>query len=48
MFPVGDLLKTQVKQIAQDIGLSRIYSRREVCLLYGFIFQLFSLFAQYF
>ncbi|CAH8585041.1 unnamed protein product [Schistosoma margrebowiei] len=29
MFPVGDLLKTQVKQIAQDIGLSRIYSRRE-------------------
>ncbi|TNN06735.1 Mitochondrial tRNA-specific 2-thiouridylase 1 isoform 3 [Schistosoma japonicum] len=29
MFPVGHLLKTQVKQIAQDIGLSRIYSRRE-------------------
>ncbi|CAH8526486.1 unnamed protein product [Schistosoma turkestanicum] len=29
MFPVGNLLKTQVKQIAQDIGLSRIYTRRE-------------------
>ncbi|VDQ01560.1 unnamed protein product [Trichobilharzia regenti] len=30
MFPVGDLSKPQVKQIAQDIGLSRICSRREV------------------
>ncbi|CAH8852807.1 unnamed protein product [Trichobilharzia szidati] len=29
MFPVGDLSKPQVKQIAQDIGLSRICSRRE-------------------
>ena len=37
MFPVGDLLKKNVKKIASEIGLDRIVKKKEV----GFVCCLF-------
>lgn len=45
-FPVGDLLKQDVKQLACEAGLQRIANRKEVGSLVVTIAQVFAVFCQ--